>query len=353
MSRRSHFLGLVFFVLFVLGTGLAYADFYVISVGNRAKRTILVSPKATPAESGTALLSALDKITDASETNPYLIILEPGIYDLGTTILSTKSWVDIQGSGENVTKIKGNYSTDWNLSSVIRVTSNVELRFLSVEHTGSGLGSLAIRIAGKDNIRLTHVTARAVSGAAEACGIYSYVSSFEQPHITLTHVTAMAEGTDRSYAITNGWTNTYASHMTGTNVTAVATNGSVTCRAINNNQTAEMNLHHATLIADGEGASSEVYGVYNNTNATCTLSDATIEAKSGTTKTYGVYSTGTVCKIYDSVISGDDWSVYSAVGSTYVANTQLNNGITKDAGAGRYCAGTWDSTFTFYTSCPP
>ena len=36
-------------------------------------------------------------------TNPYLLRIEPGVYDLITDTLQMKSYVDIEGSGENVT----------------------------------------------------------------------------------------------------------------------------------------------------------------------------------------------------------------------------------------------------------
>jgi hypothetical protein len=47
------------------------------------KRTVLVSPVGTPQQNGTALRNALASITGASATNPYLLKIEPGIYDLG------------------------------------------------------------------------------------------------------------------------------------------------------------------------------------------------------------------------------------------------------------------------------
>jgi hypothetical protein len=87
VMRKAH--GKRMFSVFVLvfavalSGSAALADFYVIPAGKRAKRTVLVSPQSTPAASGTALLNALKGITDASVANLYLIIIEPGIYDIG------------------------------------------------------------------------------------------------------------------------------------------------------------------------------------------------------------------------------------------------------------------------------
>jgi len=114
----------------VISWSIAYADFYVVAAGKRAKKTILVSPKSTETASGTALKNALSGITDAGETNPYLIIIEPGIYDIGkgTSGIQMKEYVDIQGSGENVTKITGVINDYY--SGVLLGADNAEVRFL-------------------------------------------------------------------------------------------------------------------------------------------------------------------------------------------------------------------------------
>ena|SRR5215210_563285 len=48
----------------------------------RYTRTVVVSPAGTPSQNGTALKNALSGITNASETSPYLLKIEPGVYDL-------------------------------------------------------------------------------------------------------------------------------------------------------------------------------------------------------------------------------------------------------------------------------
>ena len=90
----------------------AWADFYVIAAGKKGKRTVLVSPRNTQTASGTILLNALDDITDAAVDNPYLIIVEPGVYDIGGENLQMKSYVDIQGAGQHLTKITGNVDSE-------------------------------------------------------------------------------------------------------------------------------------------------------------------------------------------------------------------------------------------------
>ena len=105
--RRNSLICVFVLVLVLSWSASAWTDFYVIPV-SRAKRTVLVRPQSTQTASGTALLNALDAITDASATNPYLIIIEPGVFDIGSNSLVMKEYVDIEGSGESVTKITGN-----------------------------------------------------------------------------------------------------------------------------------------------------------------------------------------------------------------------------------------------------
>lgn len=77
-----------------------------------------------------------------SSTNPCLLKIMPGVYDVGVNSLQMASYVDIEGSGENVTKITGNV-TSWN-SGVVRGSSDAEIRFLTVENKGGGTVSHAI-----------------------------------------------------------------------------------------------------------------------------------------------------------------------------------------------------------------
>ena len=53
-------------------------------------------------------VDAMNSIADASESNPYLVKIMPGVYNIGSNSVQMKPYVDIEGSGENVTKITGN-----------------------------------------------------------------------------------------------------------------------------------------------------------------------------------------------------------------------------------------------------
>ena len=77
----------------------------------------------------TSIQAALNSITNASALNPYLIEVAPGVY---TGSIVMKPYIDIQGSGEGVTKITAPGSTVIT-GSTVAGASNAELRSLTVE----------------------------------------------------------------------------------------------------------------------------------------------------------------------------------------------------------------------------
>ena len=105
-------------------------------------RTVAVRPKATPAASGNALKAAVAGITSAAADKRYLLKVEPGLYDLGTSKLQMKAFVDIEGSGMGTTTIPLG-GVDW-FDGTVAGASNSELRLLTVENTGGSDQSVAI-----------------------------------------------------------------------------------------------------------------------------------------------------------------------------------------------------------------
>jgi hypothetical protein len=103
--------------------------------------TIIVSPKATAAESGTALLAAMASITDS---RAYLIKIEPGLFDIGTgNTLTSKPNVDIEGSGPEVTTITGSNSGA-GPHPIVLIQDGVGLRNLGVSNTAAGGNASAV-----------------------------------------------------------------------------------------------------------------------------------------------------------------------------------------------------------------
>ena len=82
----------------------------------------------------TSIQAALDSITDASDTNRYLVWVAPGVYNERVTM---KPYVDIEGAGEQVTRITYGGSSNPDTGTVVGA-NDAELRFLTVENTGGG-----------------------------------------------------------------------------------------------------------------------------------------------------------------------------------------------------------------------
>lgn len=131
---------MVFFAVSLLAISSFAADFYVIPSGKRAVRTILVSPKATAEASGAALLAVIDDIDDNSADNPCLVLLEPGVYDIGANSLQMKAFVDVQGAGPEVSFLKGapeaGASKD---EGIVKAANDCAIRDLSIVSVGGGL----------------------------------------------------------------------------------------------------------------------------------------------------------------------------------------------------------------------
>jgi hypothetical protein len=164
-------------------------------------RTVIVSPVGTPQQNGAALLSAMAAISaTASAANPGLLKIEPGVYDLGTGPLNLRAYVDIEGSGEAVTKITGAGSASSGTGTVVASgipTGTAELRFLTVVNTGGATYATAIYNSGSSP-KLTHVTATA-SGGTNNAGVDN--ESYSAP--AMTNVIATASGGTNSYGVYN------------------------------------------------------------------------------------------------------------------------------------------------------
>jgi pectin methylesterase-like acyl-CoA thioesterase len=102
-------------------------------------------------------VAAINSISDAYAENPYLIKIMPGIYDIGSNTIYMKEYVDIEGSGENVTKIIGDIIND-TTRGVLNGARNSEIRSLTIENTGLSGNSFVIYI-NTAGLKVTNVAA--------------------------------------------------------------------------------------------------------------------------------------------------------------------------------------------------
>jgi hypothetical protein len=130
-------------------------------------KTLVVSPRATAVTSGNALKNALAGISGASASNRFLVKVEPGIYDMGSSKLQMKEFVDIEGSGIGATTLTRSSGLDW-FDGTVAGATNSELRFLTVENTGGGDQSVAIVAQDINPFSVRWVTAKASGGDENA-----------------------------------------------------------------------------------------------------------------------------------------------------------------------------------------
>lgn len=139
-------------------------------------RTIVVSPViGAPAASGTALLDALSGISGNSASDPFLLRIEPGIYDIGASALTMKSFVDVEGSGETATFIvasRGGATLASSAAAVI-AAANTELRDLAVTNTApaSSIGIAFFSNTASPNVR--HVTLSSTGASQNSVGVFA------------------------------------------------------------------------------------------------------------------------------------------------------------------------------------
>ncbi len=351
MKRKGSILVFVFILVASWSVGV-WADFYVIGTDKHAKRTVLVRPESTGSASGTALLNALAGITDATATNPYLIIIEPGVYNIGTNSLVMKEYVDIEGSGEGVTKITG--TIDIYSGGVVEGADNTELRFLTVVHAGGGGVSNARAIYGNGvSPKITNVTVEVpggptvtraiwnnggsavmtnVSVTATASGISCVGILNDDSAAVMTNVTASASGGTANTAIKNAGVGPGDISPTMTNVIASASGtGSDTTGVYNSNCASTM----TNVIATASGGGVYTTGVRNFRSNT-RMFNVTATGSGGTGTCYGLWnSTNTdtySVKVYNSRCSGDDYSVRThddidSTMNTYIGGCQLDGAV--------------------------
>jgi len=116
------------------------------------KRTIVVSPVGDGSDAsanGAALLAAHNGIADADAANPYLLKIEPGIYDIGGTPLLMQRNVDVEGSGQGVTIIR-RAGSNTAPGATVHTASFAEIRQLTIEAIGNGLVDYATGIYADD-----------------------------------------------------------------------------------------------------------------------------------------------------------------------------------------------------------
>jgi len=237
-------------------------------------------------------VAAINSITDAAEANQYLIKIMPGSYNLENISLEMKEYVDIEGSGENVTRISG-IST----RGIVRGASNSEIRNLSVLHN-SGLSYINGIINDNSSPKISNVTIN-----VSAFGLVIGSNNMNSSNPTLTNVTILAANIGTNHSSNGIWNSDSSPFLNNVRIDTTASVGS-------NN------------------------GIYSWGNSSPIIANSSIITKSSSESGYGILSTGTTSNanttIRNSFISGTYGcgisSDLGAIGTITIDNTSITNG---------------------------
>ncbi|MFT5452346.1 MAG: hypothetical protein ACI9N9_001838 [Enterobacterales bacterium] len=341
---------------------------------------------ATVALSGgdyTSPIDAMDNVSSGdtwcgnpSISTPCLVKIGPGEYNLGSTALQMQSYVDIQGSGRNVTRLLGSAHPTAFVGTV-NGALNAEIRDLSVEDVGGTANSTAIISYGtsaaveisrvnaiasggtsqntaikyQNNVntrgKLSDVYAEA-TGGSNATGIQMSCGTVE-----LNNAIAIASGAssnNNGLRDANGSCGNIGSIISGLRAEA---SGGLNAVAINAGQSVSTFNHVSGIARDGTATS---VGLYLTATTVAKFMNGRFEGYSDASawgiRTIGASSLSNRTVIDNSVIVGATATISDSQGyDLLIGASRLDGGAVDSTTV--ICAGVYDENYAFLqNSCP-
>ena len=281
----------------------------------------------------TKLSDALASITDASATKPYLIKIAPGIYT-ETANVEMKDYVDVEGSGQDVTTIECacTHRTNYQSASVLYAGAiTAELRDLTVSNTGGNQNGTSNNYAhgiytngvtdGSFSMRdMTVTSTRTDVNIKYTKGVYNKDSAYKMDNVTvIVDNTTINQSVEPSnYGIQNvGDTGDGTAILN--NVTVSATNG------------------HSN------------WALYNYEASAVAITNATIMASGGVVRDLAVISfgVGSEITIQNSSLTGATNSIKNDDNTeAKIANTKLDGPVAVVNSATLACSAAYNAAFT-------
>ena len=246
--------------------------------------------------------AALEAITQATASQPYLVRVLPGVYSETITL---KPYVHVQGSGPGITVISTSVSSSvgpWETATVFGA-SNARLSNLTVRNQGQG--DYTVGIVNDSASPVIENVEVWVSGGDASYGIYNRFSTAQ-----IREGLIVATGNSDAYGIYNYSANTSVSDLT----------------------------------VRAEGGNNENHGIHN-ANSVPEIRRVVVAASGASGGDgYGVYNAPATAYVNDSDLEGTTAALFTLSGSTtYVNNSRLANGR---AGAGTFhCVGAFDASY--------
>jgi hypothetical protein len=264
-----------------------------------------------------SLSKALEAITDATSSNPYVIKIAPGTYTETANVV-LKTYVDVEGSGQNTTTINCACSSN-----------NFD-------------ASSAVISAGAITAEIRHLTINNTGGGSQSGGVYT--EGVADGSFSMLHVTATATGSTFSYGVANH----NSSSPSMNNVTATATGNAFINYGVYNDDLSSPSMNNVTATAT-DGTNS--YGVLNN-DSSPSMNNVTATATDGTNDNAGVYNIASSPSIRNSSLAvgaagtGISSSVFNdGTSDTKLVYTELDGNVDGVNGVGFTCVGVYTTAF--------
>ena len=246
----------------------------------------------------TNLLAAMNSITDASNSNPYLIVLGPGSYPIiGQLVM--KDFVSIAGSGIETTEIRGAVG-------------------------GNGFTESSALIVGGRETEISDLSIVNSVGQNVVIGVHS---SQENMRVTRTRITVFG-ALNAQYGFVNQESELkfYDSEIFNS-----GSNGA--CYGIYSFSNAVLKVNNMDMSLNCNNG--DQYGVFVSASSLSYIDNAFIEIdfiNVGANDSYGYFSSGNNSRGYisNSIIGGEDISIYGGTSTgiafvTLVSNSQLRS----------------------------
>ena len=210
---------------------------------NSAKKLANVVTVSAQGGDFTNPVAAVNSISDASASNPYVVLIGPGVYTMTETLVM-KEYVSVIGTGEQSTKLTGAimaYSPDAS-AAIISGADHATLSNLTVENTGPFNYSSGIWNENSSPV-IQDVT-------VSVSGVYCYgvLNSSSSP--TMTNMTVTVSGDFVSRGVDN--TTSSSPTMTNVQVTSTTASGTGSSYAVDINNSSPIMINVTATASGGQ-----------------------------------------------------------------------------------------------------
>lgn len=252
-----------------------------------------------------------------SAANPCLLKIMPGVFDLGANGLQMQAYVDVEGAGENVTRVRG--SADVVISGA--PSGPADLRSLTIENYGSGF---ALNLGGW--ISMEQTVSRVTMTSPSGYGVNLSFASGAAATVILKDVRI----TTANWAL---WcTGNAALKVQNSDVRTTAATG------------------ETLILGTGDGnticsASLANVSVYSEPQGTALSAGGPVDIRDSTVN--GPAYFGSTAKVVNSLSHG----AVTIAGTTKIENTELTGPFTRQGSGQVLCRANFDSNLNAF-GCP-